>query len=278
MVMSFIDICRISQTVCDALRLKEANMTEQAQFLDRPDTELGPQKLAYAQQSGSGTGIVFCGGFRSDMTGTKAMALAEWAKTHNRPFTRFDYFGHGASSGEFTDGTMSHWRGDIPHILDNLCDGPQVLIGSSFGGWLSLMAALDRPQKVAALVLIAPAVDMTERLMWARFSDKARQKLMQEGLIYDPSQYDPEGYPITKALIEDGRNHLMLDAKIDVAVPVRILHGQKDDAVPWQLSLELAAQLASDDVDIHFLKNGDHRLSEAPELARLIGLISALAV
>ncbi len=247
-------------------------------FTDRAETSLGPQKLAYMQQAGAGTGIMFCGGFRSDMSGTKASALADWARQNNRPFTRFDYFGHGASSGQFTDGTMSHWRGDIPHMLDHLCGGPQILIGSSFGGWLSLMAALDRPAKVAALVLIAPAVDMTERLMWARFSDKARAKLMDEGLIYDPSEYDPEGYPITKALIEDGRAHLMLEVPIEINVPVRILHGQQDDAVPWELSLELGERLTSDDVELHFMKSGDHRLSAPHEIDRLIELIDALHV
>ncbi len=246
-------------------------------FTDRAETPLGPQKLAYMQQAGEGTGIMFCGGFRSDMSGTKASALADWAREKNRPFMRFDYFGHGASSGQFTDGTMSHWRGDIPHMLDHVCATPQILIGSSFGGWLSLMAALDRPEKVAALVLIAPAVDMTERLMWARFSDKARAKLMDEGLIYDPSEYDPEGYPITKALIEDGRAHLMLEAPIEINVPVRILHGQQDDAVPWQLSLELAERLTTPNVDLHFMKSGDHRLSAPHEIDRLIELIDALA-
>ena len=129
----------------------------QAEFLTRTDTERGPQKLAYMQQPGraeNGPGVVFCGGFRSDMTGTKATGLAAWAEQRQRPYIRFDYFGHGASDGDFTDGTISHWRGDIPHILDTLCDAPQILVGSSFGGWLSLMAALDRPEKVAALVLI----------------------------------------------------------------------------------------------------------------------------
>ena len=249
-----------------------------ALFTERLDPDWGPQKLAYRQQAGDGVGVMFCGGFRSDMSGTKASALADWAQQNNCPFTRFDYFGHGASSGQFTDGTMSHWRGDIPHMLDTLCAGPQILVGSSFGGWLSLMAALDRPEKVAALVLIAPAVDMTERLMWARFSDKAREKLMQEGLVYDPSEYDPEGYPITRTLIEDGRRHLMLDAPIEINLPVRILHGQKDDAVPWQLSLELGEQLISEDVELHFIKNGDHRLSEPHEIDRLMELIEALPV
>lgn len=245
-------------------------------LLTRETQEKGTQTLAYRQESGDGPGIVFCGGFRSDMTGTKAAALADWAKAQNRAYTRFDYFGHGASSGAFTDGTMSYWRGDIPHILDHLCDGPQILVGSSFGGWLALMAALDRPDKVAGLVLIAPAVDMTERLMWARFSDKARDRLMQDGLVHDPSDYDPEGYPITRALIEDGRAHLMLDAPIELTLPVRILHGQKDDAVPWELSLELAARLQSDNVELHFIKNGDHRLSTPDEIARLLALIGSL--
>ena len=209
---------------------------------------LGPQKLAYMQQAGAGTGIMFCGGFRSDMSGTKASALADWARQDNRPFTRFDYFGHGASSGQFTDGTMSHWRGDIPHMLDHLCDGPQILIGSSFGGWLSLMAALDRPAKVAALVLIAPAVDMTERFMWARFSEKARTKLIDEGLITTRPNMT-EGYPITKALIEDGRAHSCLRHRLRLMCRC-ILHGQQDDAVPWELSLELSERLTSGDVEL----------------------------
>jgi len=256
--------------------------TQAPKTLTRQTPEKGTQFIAYQQQAGNASktrpGVVFCGGFRSDMTGTKAKALAAWAKEKGVGFTRFDYFGHGASSGDFTDGTMSYWRGDIPHVLDHLCEGPQILVGSSFGGWLSLMAALDRPQKVAALVLIAPAVDMTERLMWARFSDKARAKLMDEGLIYDPSEYDPEGYPITRALIEDGREHLMLDAPIEIDLPIRILHGQQDDAVPWELSLELADTVTSKDVELHLIKNGDHRLSERHEIARLFQLINSLAL
>jgi pimeloyl-ACP methyl ester carboxylesterase len=248
------------------------------QFLTRDEPGFGPQKIAYQQQDAvePGLGVVFCGGFRSDMTGTKAQALAEWARARATPFTRFDYFGHGASTGTFTDGTMSYWRGDIPQVLDEVCPGPQILVGSSFGGWLSLMAALDRPEKVAGLLLIAPAVDMTERLMWDRFSEKAREKLMREGLIYDPSEYDPEGYPISQALIEDGRHHLMLGQSIELDIPVRILHGQKDDAVPWQLSLELAEQLTSQNVELQFLKDGDHRLSEPAQIDKIINLLDAL--
>ncbi|NBR78723.1 MAG: alpha/beta hydrolase [Alphaproteobacteria bacterium] len=219
---------------------------------------------------------MFCGGFRSDMTGNKASALADWTKARDRAFLRFDYFGHGVSDGAFTDGTMSLWRADLAAMLDALVDGPQVLVGSSFGGWLSLMAALDRPEKVAALVLIAPAVDMTERLMWNRFSDEARTVLMEKGLVYDPSKYDPDGYPITRALIEDGRQHLMLGQPIELDIPVRIMHGQRDDAVPWQLTMELAEALTGDNVELHLLKNGDHRLSEPAQIDTLFALVDAV--
>ena len=249
-------------------------------FTERQSKGFGPQRLAYRAQAGNANqatpGVVFCGGFRSDMSGTKALALASWAAGRKQNFVRFDYFGHGSSSGTFTDGTVSHWRGDIPHILDTLTQGPQILVGSSFGGWLSTLAALDRPNRIAGLVLIAPAIDMTERLMWDRFSNRARAKLESEGLIYDPSEYDPEGYPITNNLILDGRDHLLLGDTIDISVPVRIIHGQQDSAVPWQLSLELAESLATDDVAVHLLKGGDHRLSEPHQIDALIGLIEEL--
>ena len=249
-------------------------------FTERQSKDFDTQRLAYSAQTYEAKqttpGVIFCGGFRSDMSGTKALALASWAAERKQNFVRFDYFGHGSSTGEFTEGTISHWRGDIPHILDTLTQGPQILVGSSFGGWLSMLAALDRPDRVAGLVLIAPAIDMTERLMWDRFSDRARAKLESEGLIYDPSEYDPEGYPITHNLILDGRNHLLLGDTIDISVPVRIIHGQQDTAVPWQLSLELAEHLATDDVEMHFLKGGDHRLSETHQIDTLIRLIEEL--
>ena len=248
----------------------------QMQYSQRQDTDKGPLKLAYQQLQGDGPGVIFCGGFRSDLSGTKACALDAWARQRGQAYLRFDYFGHGASDGAFTDGTVSHWRGDIPHMLDHHTNGPQILVGSSFGGWLSLMAALDRPLAVAGLVLIAPAVDMTQRLMWDRFSQKARDQLDKNGMIYDPSEYDPEGYPITKALIEDGRQHLLLGRAIDLEIPVRILHGQRDDAVPWQLSLELAEALRGDDVELHFIKHGDHRLSSDDQLVKLIDLVEGL--
>ena len=249
-------------------------------FTERQSADFGPQRLAYSVQAGNtnqaAPGIIFCGGFRSDMGGTKALALAAWATARQQSFVRFDYFGHGSSTGAFTEGTISHWRGDIPHILDTLTQGPQILVGSSFGGWMSTLAALDRPDRIAGLVLIAPAIDMTERLMWDKFSARARAKLESEGLIYDPSEYDPEGYPITHNLILDGRNHLLLGDTIDISVPVRIIQGQQDTAVPWQLSLELAECLATDDVEVHLLKGCDHRVSEPHQIDALIRLIEEL--
>ena len=249
-------------------------------FTERHSADFGPQRLAYSAQAVStnqaAPGVIFCGGFRSDMGGTKALALAAWATARQQSFVRFDYFGHGSSTGAFTEGTISHWRGDIPHILDTLTQGPQILVGSSFGGWMSTLAALDRPDRIAGLVLIAPAIDMTERLMWDKFSARARAKLEDEGLIYDPSEYDPEGYPITHNLILDGRNHLLLGDTIDISVPVRIIHGQQDTAVPWQLSLELAECLATDDVEVHLLKGCDHRVSEPHQIDALIRLIEEL--
>lgn len=251
-------------------------MSDPHQTFSRPNNDGSTRKLAYRQKQGRQPGVIFCGGFRSDMTGNKASALADWTKARDRAFLRFDYFGHGVSDGAFTDGTMSLWRADLAAMLDALVDGPQVLVGSSFGGWLSLMAALDRPEKVAALVLIAPAVDMTERLMWNRFSDEARTVLMEKGLVYDPSKYDPDGYPITRALIEDGRQHLMLGQPIELDIPVRIMHGQRDDAVPWQLTMELAEALTGDNVELHLLKNGDHRLSEPAQIDTLFALVDAV--
>lgn len=240
-------------------------------------------RTAYRAQPGKSaeTGrpsVVFCSGFRSDMEGSKAVALAGWCAAHEIDFLRFDYFGHGQSEGDFLDGTMSLWRQDVFGLLDALTTGPQILVGSSFGGWLSLMAAAEMPETVSGLVLVAPAVDMTERLMWARFSPEARQQLENEGIFYDPSDYDAQGYPITKALIEDGRQYLMLDkpSAIPIDVPVRILHGQEDHAVPWQLSLELAEKISGQDVELHFVKNGDHSLSAPDNLELLTGTLKNL--
>lgn len=226
--------------------------------------------IAFHRTTGVGPGVMFLGGFKSDMDGSKALALEAFCKDHKRAFIRFDYSGHGQSSGRFEDGTISQWLDDSLSVLDKLTCGPQILVGSSMGGWLSLLAALARPDKVHALVLIAPAPDFTERLMWQEFSDDIRKVITDSGRYEQPSDYSDEPYVITRSLIEDGRRHLLLDSAIPIAQPVRILHGQKDEDVPWRMSLELMERLESKDVTATFIKPGDHRLSSDADLARLM--------
>ncbi len=239
------------------------------QFFIYENSHHGEVKLAYQKHLGADTdlpGLVFFPGFKSDMTGSKAQAVFNWAVQHHRSALLFDYFGHGQSEGNFAAGIISAWREEVNTVLQNLTTGKQILIGSSFGGFLSLLAALDQPERIAALVLIAPAVDMTERLMWQNFSEDERRQIETEGGCKRASEYDDEGYPITRALIEDGRAHCLLDKAINVHIPVRILHGQEDASVPWQLSFELAEKITGDDVRLHMFKNGDHSLSEPPQL------------
>ncbi|MGC6511782.1 MAG: alpha/beta hydrolase [Parvibaculales bacterium] len=248
-------------------------MPEEISYLDR-----GNEKIAYMRQSGRSDcpGLVFLGGFRSDMTGSKAQALSDYAMHHELNYLRFDYFGHGQSTGDFLKGTISYWRNEVAEVVSSLTDGPVILVGSSFGGWLATMMAVQFPEKVAALVLIAPAVDMTERLMWSEFDAEMRKTLLEEGIVYTPSDYDEQGYPITRDLIMDGRDHLMLDEQIAYEGPVRFLHGQQDTAVPWALSLEIAEKLTSVDVDILFVKNGDHSLSNPDNLKMLCRTLEGL--
>jgi pimeloyl-ACP methyl ester carboxylesterase len=224
-----------------------------------------------------GKGVVFLPGFNSSLLGIKAAALAQWAEAAGRPFVRFDYSGHGASDGRFADGTVSQWRQDALDVLDALTLGRQVLVGSSMGGWLALLVALARPERVAGLVLVAPAADFTERLLWARMPEPVRQEILQRGVWMRPSQYGPEPYPITRALIEDGRRHLLLDGPIAVDCPVRILHGQLDPDVPWTHGLALLSRLRSRDATFSLLPRGDHRLSDAASLARLAEMVEGVA-
>ncbi len=241
------------------------------------------EKIAYHQQQGQSIkpeptkpGLVFLGGFRSDMMGSKAQALADYADGAKLNYLRFDYFGHGQSSGDFLHGTMSHWRQEVLHVLNTLTKGSLILVGSSFGGWLSTLMATQLKDRIKGLVLIAPAIDMTERLMWQTFDEDMRAQLMQDGIIYTPSDYDAQGYPVTRDLIEDGRGHLILDQKIEFDGRVRILHGQQDKSVPWQLSLEIAEKITSTDIDIHYVKNGDHSLSTPENLTLLCRTVDAL--
>jgi pimeloyl-ACP methyl ester carboxylesterase len=210
------------------------------------------------------------------MTGTKALFLEDYCRRRGHAYVRFDYFGHGASSGDFALGTIGRWRDDAISVIDSLTAGPQILVGSSMGGWVMLLAALARRQRVAALVGIAGAPDFTEELLWPRLTPAQREEIMRRGAIVLPSPFDPAGYLYTRALVEDGRRHLLLRGPIALDVPVRLLHGLGDGSVPWQLSLRLAERLESRDVALTLVKDGDHRLSREPDLARLAQTLDAL--
>jgi pimeloyl-ACP methyl ester carboxylesterase len=250
---------------------------EDLQFLDLGS---GPaqRKLAVRARQGRVPGVLWLGGFKSDMQGTKAQALAAWAEQHGRACVRFDYSGHGESGGDFASGTIGRWLEDTIAVFDRFCRGPQVVVGSSMGGWLALLlvrelkrrARNDASPSVAGLVLIAPAVDFTEELMWKRFPDQVKQQIETTGQWIRPSEYDAGGYPVTRALIEDGRRHLLLAGLIETGCPVRILQGALDPDVPWAHAVELVSRLAQDDVVLTMVKDGDHRLSRPEDIERLI--------
>jgi pimeloyl-ACP methyl ester carboxylesterase len=210
------------------------------------------------------------------MTGGKALALEAHCRSVGRAFLRFDYTGHGRSEGRFEEGTVSAWRADALAVLDTLTAGPQVLVGSSMGGWLMLLAALARPERVAGLVGIAAAADFASRLLWARLDAATKAALERDGIVYVPSAYSPEPTPVTKGLVDDARRFELLQARIPIHCPVRLIHGTADPDVPWQLSLEIAEKLASDDVEILLVRGGDHRLSHERDLARLCRVVEEL--
>ena len=247
-------------------------------------TGAAARRIAVRQRDGAMPGLLWLGGFKSDMGGTKAVALDNWAAAQGRACMRFDYSGHGESSGEFSDGTIGRWLDESIAVFSALAAGPQVVIGSSMGGWLALLlmralkrsAAQVRPHvaPLAGLVLIAPAVDFTEELMWKQFSPKIKQQIEQTGAWQRPSQYSEAPYPITKTLIEEGRNHLLLGGLIETGCPVRILQGVKDEDVPWQHAVELTSRLAHDDVVLTLVKDGDHRLSRPEDIERLIAAVA----
>jgi pimeloyl-ACP methyl ester carboxylesterase len=234
-------------------------------------------RLAFERQSGAPPTFVWLGGFKSDMAGTKAQALAEWARRKGQAFIRFDYSGHGRSGGRFEDGTISRWLGDVLAVIDAQTEGPLVLVGSSMGAWLALLAARRRPDRVAGLLLIAPAVDFTERLMWASLPEEARLQIVQTGRWERPSAYDPEPYVVTRGLIEDGRAHLLMDGPIAFRGPVRILQGGGDPDVPESHARALAALIRSGDLQFDLIADGDHRLSRPDDLQRLLATAAALA-
>ncbi|WP_207536743.1 alpha/beta hydrolase [Sabulicella rubraurantiaca] len=231
--------------------------------------------LAYRRQEGRGPGAVFLGGFNSDMTGTKAEYLAEWCASRGRAFLRFDYSGHGASGGRFEDGTISRWLADAEAVLLALTEGPQVLVGSSMGGWIATLLALRHPERVSGFVGIAPAPDFTQELMWAGFTAEIRSAIARDGVWLRPSEYGAP-YPITRALIEDGRHNLVLGGPIGLRCPVRILQGDADPDVPWRHALRLMEAVESEDVHFTLVKGGDHRLSSPRDLLLLGRTLGAL--
>ena len=239
--------------------------------LDRGDGT----ELAWSRLDGASPTVVFLPGFRSDMTGDKATALAAFCGSRGQAMLRFDYSGHGTSGGRFEDGTIGIWTRDTVTVLDRLTEGKLILIGSSMGGWIALLTALQRPERIAAIVGVAAAPDFTERLMWDAMTFEERARIMREGTLRIPSQYG-EPTPVTRALIEDGRTHLLLDHPIMLDCPVRLLHGQADPDVPWEMAPRLAERLASRDVEIILIKDGDHRLSRPRDLALLRRTVAAL--
>ena len=248
-------------------------MPETSGKLERPDGEW----IAWRRVDGQGPTVVWLGGFRSDMAGTKAQALADWARAEGRAYVRFDYLGHGESSGDFQGkGTITRWREDALAVLDELALGPVVLVGSSMGGWLACLVALARPRRVKAMVLVAPASDFTEKLMGPEIPPAGHAALAAEGVWLRPSDYgDP--YPITKALLEDGARWSILGAEpVPIAIPVRILQGAADPDVPWRHALEFALAIKGEDVVFTLIKDGDHRLSRPQDIERLLAAVGEL--
>ena len=232
--------------------------------------------LAYFRLEGKSPGLMFLGGFRSDMSGTKASVLEAHCRKVGRAYVRFDYGGHGESSGKFEEGTIGEWTGDAIAILDGVSQGPQVLIGSSMGGWMMLLAALARPGRVKGLVGVASAPDFTEDLIQEALGDVTREELDARGYFMRESEYEAP-YPITKKLLDEGANHLLLRNDIPLACPVRLIHGMRDESVPWETSLRLARALKSDDVRLTLVKDGGHRLSRDEDIELIIQTAEELA-
>ena len=242
-------------------------------ILKRADGE----SIAYTkiEPAASQPTLVWLSGFNSDMSGSKALAVKALAESEGLGYMAFDYFGHGESSGDFIEGTISRWREDSLTAIDELTDGPLILVGSSMGGWMALLAALARPERVRGMLLIAPAPDFTEKLMWPELSDDAKAKILHEGHWMRPTPYG-EPYPITRRLIEDGKRWSILDAPIELSIPVTILQGKVDPDVPWTHALKVQERLAGANCDFHLIKDGEHRLSRPQDITRLMTEIRLL--
>jgi len=240
-------------------------------MLKRPD---GPA-LAYRHVAGEGPTLVFLPGFKSDMEGTKALALYAHSRMTGQAMLRLDYSGHGASEGQFEEGTIGQWTADALAVIDHVSRGPLILVGSSMGGWIALLVALARKDRVKGLIGIAAAPDFTEDLMWQTYSREIRTEIMEKGIYMEPSDYG-EPLPITRRLIEDGRDHLLLDRPIPLTCPVHLIQGMRDEDVPWETALRILEQLESEDVELTLVKTGDHRLSEPRDLARLTAAVDRM--
>jgi pimeloyl-ACP methyl ester carboxylesterase len=232
--------------------------------------------IAYYRTVGRTPGVVFLTGYMSDMTGQKAVRLEEFCRARGRAYLRFDYTGHGSSSGAFTAGTIGGWANDAVLVLDRLTEGPQVLVGSSLGGWIMLLAARARPARIVGLLGVAAAPDFTEDLILPALGPSDREVLERDGVVPVYSPYDPEPTPVTKLILEEGRQHLVLREPIALDCPVRLIHGMRDADVPWRTALRLADRLRSEDIEIMLVKAGDHRLSEPRDLDRLCDTLELL--
>lgn len=234
-------------------------------------------QIAYERLDGAGPTVVWLSGFRSDMTGAKAQTVADWARVRRHALLRFDYSGHGASGGRFDEGSIGRWRADALAAIEELSEGPLVLVGSSMGGWIAMLLALAVPERVRGLVLIAPAPDFTERLMWPALPAEARAQIRSGGVWLQRSAYGEAPYPLTAALFDGSRPWLLLEeATIPLLAPVRILHGMQDPDVPWAQSVDLVERLDSRDVTLSLIKDGDHRLSRPQDLVRLLRAVEEM--
>lgn len=240
------------------------------QTLIRPDGET----LAYKAIAGAGPTVVWIGGFRSDMEGTKALALDAAARERGWSYVRYDHFAHGVSSGDWRQATIGRWREDAVALIDSL-EGPVIPVGSSMGGWVALLATLARPERVKGVVLVNPAQDFTEKLMWPGLADHERQAILREG----ETVITEEGlgaYVLTRRMFEEARDWLLLDGAIDISAPVHVLQGRADDVVPWRHQVELAERLKGGDLRLDLIEGGDHRLSSPSDLTRLVEAVAAM--
>jgi len=253
-------------------------MTETApHFLD-----VDGRRIALRRREGSAPGFVWLGGYRSDMKGTKAAALDAWARRTGRAFLRFDYSGHGESGGAFADGTISRWLAESLAVFSAFTQGPQILVGSSMGGWIALRMVQELRKageggRIAGLLLIAPAPDFTSELVAPQLTDAQRRDLAEKGWFGEPSQYSDDPYVYTRALFEDGENNRVLTGIIDTHCPVHILQGMQDPDVPHAHALRLVGHLPADDVTLSLVRDGDHRLSRPQDIAMMLRAAEGLA-